>query len=221
MSIPSLEKRKQAYQERVEAHGVPLVSDLEDEYFWLDHLHHASPIDAGRRMMILLSLAFLAQSPEANEQLEAWLLEEGLWDSLSPSEKDFVRVGFAMEDRQREISWNMEGAYMLAWALNLVPNAPDPATDINDDDMDAMNESVIEIGGETKPFFARLGFRPLHEIRDENLFYTALTAQNNELFLAGGEGLSTVHPIAAFERDRALNWLFQIHELDSWDDLNG
>lgn len=212
MSQPDIATRKAAFEARLEQYGLPLIAELDDDYFWLDHLRTAPVVEIGRRMIILLSLAFLAQSAEAADELEAWLISEGLWDSLSDNEQDFVRIGFGIEEKQAEHSWNLEGAYILAWALNLIPKVPTPASDISDEDMDAMNEQVVEIGGDTKPFLARLSLRPMHELRDESLFYSAVTSYNNDVFILGGQPQANVHPVACFERDRALNWIFQFQE---------
>lgn len=208
MNATDIQSRKNAFQRRLEEFGLPLISDLEDDYFFIDHLRTASAMDTGRRMLALLSLAFLAQSAEAAEDLEAWLIQEHLWEVLSQEEKDFVRVDFAIEEKQQEFSWRIEGAYMLAWALNLVLS-PSPAIDISDSDMDEMNEQIVEIGGETKPFLSRLSLRPIVEIRDEALFYSAVASYNNEVFILGGKTQANVHPIAAFERDKALDWIFK------------
>jgi hypothetical protein len=212
MTTPDIQSRKKAFEDRLAQFGLPLIEDLDDDYFWLDHLRTAPVAEIGRRMIILLSLAFLAQSAEASEELEGWFKAEGLWDSLTANEQDFVRIGFGIEEKQTEHSWNLEGAYILAWALQLVTKSPSPTSDISDADMDAMNEQVVEIGGDTKPFLARLSLRPVHELRDESLFYSAVTSYNNDVFILGGQPQAHVHPVAAFERDRALNWIFQFHE---------
>jgi Domain of unknown function (DUF4272) len=58
--------------------------------------------------------------------LREWLRAEGLWNSLTSSEVDFLQqnVGGVTEDQSAIVAWQAEGLVTLSWALGLVDLSP-------------------------------------------------------------------------------------------------
>ena len=58
--------------------------------------------------------------------LREWLRAEGLWNSLTTAEKDFLQqnVGDLTEDQTAIVAWQVEGLATLGWALGLAALSP-------------------------------------------------------------------------------------------------
>ncbi len=114
---------------------------MDEEYIEIDL---RPPADVAERCIILATLirriwiesSFASTAAEDwNAEafdLREWLRAEGLWNSLTISEVDFLQrpVGELTEDEIASVAWQAGGLATLAWALRLVDLLP--AGDLGD-----------------------------------------------------------------------------------------
>ena len=70
--------------------------------------------------------AFLEELRERRRDSVSALQESGLWDLMSPVERSFLTASpeVVPEQRQKDVSWLMEAAECLLWALGHVEALP-------------------------------------------------------------------------------------------------
>jgi hypothetical protein len=85
------------------------------------------PEEAAARMLILLTVAFCASNSAEADKISNWLKKEDLWQAVSENEKFFFREPESSDEEKAKLSFQFEGAYMLAWVLGRVEVEPDPS----------------------------------------------------------------------------------------------
>jgi Domain of unknown function (DUF4272) len=209
----SLASRLTNLENRLEEYGIDMDAELtlHDETFNAVH-----PQEAAERLLILLAVAVTAYNFEDSEKVMDWLKREQLWKAVSPKEKEFFRDPAPADEEQQDLSWRFEGAYILAWALEIVPTPPDPARECNEEQIAQFSQHVPAVGSTTEEFFSGLDFTRQHFIVDEHLFYQYAVSYLNNLSTRHKENTSKVHVKAATQRHMALNWLLKGKNSD-WD----
>lgn len=180
-------------------------------------LHLREPEEVARRALALLVVALRAESLARGAPLPAHELRERApvgFAALSPAEAAF----FGWSDPPRhdvvQLAWRYEALNLLAWALDLVPGLPYPATIC---DVPALVRAVHHPGEEALVSGARL--RPNAEILDAlDLHFRLHWAINEARRLEAPLPAGIVGGVVV-ERHVALNWLVH-HEYADWDDVD-
>ena len=217
-TVKSLQVRKEKLEARLKNYG--LDNTITDSILFDEtKFEYVHPQEAAERLLILLAVASTAYNFDQCEKVMDWLKKEQLWKAVSANEKEFFRNPDPSDEEKQKLSWRFEGAYILAWALNIVSAAPDPGRECNEIMISEFLMSVPTVGSETENFLSGLHYRPLKEIFDENLFYENATAYFRNIIKKDKENTSQVHSKASFERCIVLNWLKNPGETD-WDTIS-
>ena len=122
------------------------------------------------------------------------------------------------DEEKAKLSFQFEGAYMLAWALGRVDIFPDPSSECD-------LELVTDFFANVPPFLLkRMTFlkdpRLLRTtaIHDEYLFYKMADLYFKHIKKTDKENTSNVHKEAARQRYLVLEWLLNPGEPE-WDEL--
>jgi hypothetical protein len=98
-----------------------MPDDSQDEY--VDQIRSADEVV--RRCLVLH--AVLAVGHEVpREQVVSWLRRDGLWDSVSPEESQFLLSEFPTPQQRINATWRAEALFPLLWSLGLIPELPSP-----------------------------------------------------------------------------------------------
>lgn len=212
--------RKTQLEERLIKHGINGYRITHLPYLEYDDVTFATPCEAGLRLLVLCAVAYCAAVPDEREVIVQWLEREHLWEHVSPNEKRLFTGEVTDGQEIIDFSWEMESAYLLAWALNVVPVPPDPASTTSDDLLDYFVDHIPMLGDETTFFLQGLSYRSLAEIYDENLFYEMVTGYFRDNALMGREDTSDIHNPLSFTRHKTLNWLRRFVDVTEWDDTD-
>jgi len=60
------------------------------------------------------------------EQVVSWLRREGLWDTVSSEESQFLLSASPTPQQRINATWRAEALFPLLWSLGLVPELPSP-----------------------------------------------------------------------------------------------
>jgi hypothetical protein len=176
------------------------------------------PEEAAARMMILLSVAFCASNSAEADKIADWLKREGLWQGVSDNEKLFFRDPETIDDEKAKLSFQFEGAYLLAWALGQVEVFPDPSSECDLEPVSDFFANIPPLLAETNSLFEDAGYLKIATIYDEYLFYKMAESYFKHIKIADKENTSNVHKSAAHQRYLVLEWLLNPEDLE-WDEL--
>ena len=176
------------------------------------------PEEAAARMMILLSVAFCASNSAEADKIADWLKKEGLWQAISENEKQFFREPETTDELKAKLSFQFEGAYMLAWALGKVEVFPDPSSECGLELVGDFFGNVPPLLAETDSLFEDAGYLRTSAIYDEYLFYKMAALYFKHIKKADKENTSNVHKAAAHQRYLVLEWLLNPGDPE-WDEL--
>lgn len=194
---------------------------------YLDHSHevYATANEAGKRMIILYAVTYLAQfgheETQSAPKLMNWLKETGLWEDVSPNERELFEGSLTDDtDRLDNFSWRMEAAYILAWALGIVKEKPSPTEELSQEQVNTFMDAVPGLLKDPTAFLNELTLIDKTEIYLENLFNELGTTYLRDLYFSGKTNAAQLHSAAILERHRALNWLRRFSEITDWDDTD-
>jgi len=178
------------------------------------------PIEAGKRIMILYAVAHSVHNPKDRVKLRDWLKEIGLWKETSPKEKALFEGRVKVEKELAAFSWQIEAAYILAWALGLVKEQPSPEEQMTEEQMETFVKNLPPLGSNLDSFYTGLQYIDRSEIHLENLFHELATAYFRDLLFNGNEDTTNIDRMASFERHKALNWLRSFGGMTEWDETD-
>lgn len=182
--------------------------------------NYRSPLDAGRRLIILYGIAYAASHPGERTHTREWFLREGLWNDVSPSEKAYLEAPEAGENESIRLSWRIEAAITLGWALRVI----DGLYEIDGEDADPVVEKFVDtmpdIYDSTEWFLKDLQYRNLAVVYDENMVNEYVTAYLRDCYLLNREPGTTIDVNMSYERHYVLNWLRQFNGIPGWDDTS-
>ncbi|HTE28352.1 DUF4272 domain-containing protein [Flavitalea sp.] len=176
------------------------------------------PEEAAARMLILLSVAFCASNSAEADKIADWLKKEDLWQAASENEKFFFREHETTDEEKAKLSFQFEGAYMLAWVLGRVEVYPDPSSECDLELVGDFFANVPPVLAETDDLFEDAGFERITSIHDEYLFYKMAALYFKHIKKTDKENTSNVHSAAAHQRYLVLEWLLNPDDLE-WDQL--
>lgn len=196
---------------------------------YLDYSNEAflTPYEAGCRMLILYTVAYLCHHLDERLQASAWLKEEKLWGSVSPSEKEFFDSESVAQQKLDALSWRVEGALALGWCVGCLQTLPRLDADNDDEVISEFENNIPAIGDSTMLFLTKLEFRSLEEIYEETLLNELATTYFRDLLFNGRFDTSQINRHISFERHQALNWLRSFGWIDRhenpgefWDEVD-
>ncbi len=215
-----LKQKKRALENRLATLGIKTrrVSYLP----YLDHSteQFQTPYEAGCRMLILNAIAYAVHNLHDRQKLVAWFKRENIWDRVSPEEKDFFIEAAPPKEELIDLSWRIEGALTLGWALNLLDTLHEINRNETDEEMDRFTSSIPGLGAPIQQFLHNLSFRDLGEVYIENLVNETATGYFRDLFFYGNKDETTINRMSSYERHKTLNWLRQFSDISTWDDTD-
>jgi hypothetical protein len=176
------------------------------------------PEETAARMLILLSVAFCASNSAEADKISNWLKKEDLWQAVSDNEKLFFREPESSDEEKAKLSFQFEGAYMLAWVLGRVEVYPDPSSECDMEFVSDFFANVPSVLAETDNLFEDLAYERITAIHDEYLFYKMATLYFKHIKKTDKENTSNVHKAAASQRYLVLEWLLNPDNTE-WDEL--
>lgn len=220
MNATELKKRKTNLENRLVSLGIKKYKVTYLPYLDYSAVNFQLPYDAGCRLLILYGLVFVVNNLEARPNLINWFKQEKLWDHVSQNERAFLIEPQPEQRQLSRLSWGLEGALTLGWALGIVQHLPAFNRTAPDEELDAFFTAIPELGGETQQFLNRLRYRDLGEIYEENLVNELATSYFRDLLFNGQNDETTIDRGVSFERHKILNWLRQFSGISGWDDTD-
>jgi hypothetical protein len=214
----TLLKRKEIVLKKLSAYGITSLNISYLPYLNFSGKSFQTPRDVGRRMLILWALSTLAHYPDDSAETEAWLHKANLWDSVSEQEK-ILLSGEKTKDILIDMSWWIEGAVVLGWAVNLVKELPGLETELSPSGFSEFIDK-FPIDEDPAAFLETLTYRDKEEIFIENIVNEMITGHLRDLMLKGAKTKSTLNVMTSFERHKALNWVRKFSNLSEWDETD-
>ena len=212
-SLNSSLQRKERNGQSLKSLGVPvnpdlprLESDAEAKF--------RDPKEIARRAIILYFVISVAHGTN-RETASSWLKDEGLWNLVSPKEKEFLESDNPTKQQIIASTWRAESLTVLLWALGKIEKLELPRelcdTDVVQDLMSWTEEDSCAT------FVNRSELRPPFEILDETdliyrIHWAVVDARLNGKVVPAG-----FDPGVVYERHYALNWVTCYS--DDWDDV--
>lgn len=177
--------------------------------------------DVARRALALHLLLGVIFYP-APEEVVKWAREEGLWDHLSPQEKNIFQIpisDLSPEEKQWKqqalqsnlLTWRIEGLLALLWSIHLVESLEPPVARC---DGSVMGEVMPMPGDSLETFIRNAHLRPVEEIvhmleQHLHIYHQQVEAYEKEEELP-------FDMLITYERIHAWNWVCGL--IDEWDD---
>ncbi|MDP2386614.1 MAG: DUF4272 domain-containing protein [Bacteroidota bacterium] len=189
---------------------------------YLDHTKEEfqNPYDVGCRLVILSAISYSVHKLENRLKIIHWLKIEELWDKVSEKEKEFFTDQQPTEETRIALSWRLESALVLGWALDLIDNIHSIDNEGTDDEINTFMNYVPELGESTKEFLSNVSYRSLEEIYEENLLNEMATTYFRDLLFNGKEDETQINRAVSFERHYSLNWVRKFSGISEWDETD-
>ncbi|EHQ27627.1 DUF4272 domain-containing protein [Mucilaginibacter paludis] len=213
-------KRKKAIELRLQSCGIKDYKISHLPYLDFDPETFATPYEVGCRIMILQSLTYAVHHDEHRKAIIGWLKKENIWDYVSPKERTFLENGSFDQRVLSDVSWKIEAAYVLAWALGLITDLSESCQPMSDDQYDQFETKVPRVGDELAVFLASLQYISKSNIIDENLFNELATTYFRDIYYSQMKSTSNIDKKVSFERHVALNWVRRFMDIADWDDTD-
>jgi hypothetical protein len=173
-----------------------------------------NPKEVAKRAIVLYFVISVAHGAH-RETASAWLKDEGLWDVVSPKEKEFLDSDHPAEEEIIASTWRAESLWTLLWALRKIEKLELP-TELCDTEVEHNLMSWTEQDS-CATFVNSAELRSLCEMLDETdliyrIHWAVVDARLKDEEVPGG-----FDPGVVYERHFALNWLTCYS--DNWDDV--
>jgi hypothetical protein len=215
-----LKGRRERIIQRLLKHGISDVEISFLRYLMFDDKKFATPYEVGCRIIIIYAIVYTIEEPTKKEAVINWLKAENIWEHVGKREAQYLKEKEINQAQINELSWQLEAAYVLAWALNLVKDRPSPTGSVSDEQMDEFFNNLVPLGASLVDFLSRLSYRDTGEIFEENIFYELTTTYFRDLLFNGNEDKTDIDRITAFERHKALNWLRRFMDIEKWEETD-
>ncbi|TCS93356.1 DUF4272 domain-containing protein [Hazenella coriacea] len=218
--VQSIERKKRSEEKlrSIGLHPNQNIPALEDETM----IQLRSPQEVASRALLLHALMGVIFY-EKPEEVVRWVQNEGLWESLTPKEKEIFLVPISNLDdgekvwRQKSLqsnllTWRIEGLWVLLWSLGKIDLLDLPKVKC---DGGLLRGCVPELGQSVQSFIKDAQFRNISILLDEVDF----TYRIHRSFHEEGDQqsfLQSFDQMIVYERIHALAWL--VNWLDEWDD---
>ncbi len=168
--------------------------------------------DVARRAVVLYNITALGFGIEKIKVVET-LRKSGVWESLAPSEMEFVEAEAPTKQQMIDATWRVEALWTLLWALGKVETLDFPTTPCDPQKI----HPLLPKPDQVQAFIASAHLRDAEAILDETdmiyrIHWAVRDAQLNKKAAPGKLDSGVV-----VERHYALNWLTWY--ADEWDDI--
>ena len=186
--------------------------DTEDDFE--DHDVPRTANEIARRALVLHCM-IAASHGVPRDDLTRWLEDEGLWESATLREKQFLSNSAPTEKEIINATWRVEAQVALLWAIGKISSLGSLSEQC---DTGPIVDAIPELFSSTKDFIDSATVRDSVVITDEyvvvyNSHWKARDAVRRELPIPEGIDLGIVQ-----ERHYGFNWLTGYCGLD-WDDI--
>lgn len=170
--------------------------------------------EIAERILILTYLNYVSEVPGDASKVITFLKTNGLWDKVSPAEKELFQKEKLTSQEEINISWRTEAVWLLLWAINKVEELALPAQEIAPADI---LERLPEFLTDPSDFISEAMVRPISAILDISdlvyrLHWATKSANLNSEPMPAGLNLGII-----MERHYAINWL--TYYADEWDEV--
>ena len=167
------------------------------------------------RAVILQGVVAVACQVDPQPVVE-WLQKQGVWEQVSPQEKEFLFAPDSFDDKTRNsLRWHQETEWTLLWVIGKIDTLGLPT--LQCDTRRLVDEIIPMLGSEIEPFLASAGLRPpavllAESDRHDNLWCQYFQTRNKgELLLP-----SDLNVTVLYQRQYAFEWLLGV---EAWDDV--
>lgn len=197
------------------------------------------PREVAERALIVAGIVVAANGSIHPRHVNAWLRRERLWDPVTAREREFLLGREPPEHTRIWAGWQVEALWVLAWALERVPELGDVTGQC--DPVLAL-AALPRVGKRTESFRAKARLRPTCDILDQlSIVYQVRCRVHDAWSRACGTVLEIpgmpmrivrkdptkappqapggVDEGVALEWHRALEWLAPLGE-EGWDDVS-
>ena len=205
-------ERKRITEAYLNTLGIPInphLPSIEGE----NKVRLREPKEVAKRAAVLYALVAVAHGVDRRRTSE-WLRKEGLWESVSPKEKEFFDSEKPSDQNRIDVSWRAESLWALLWAMGKIEKLDLPNAEC---DTQLIQDVMPEPETMVAHFVNQATLRPPSEILDAmdltyRIDWAVVDARMNRREAPGG-----VNPGIVYERHYALNWLTWY--ADGWDDI--
>jgi Domain of unknown function (DUF4272) len=213
-------QKKKSLEQKLINYGIKNYRVSYPQFFDFSKKEFKTPYEVGCRMIILYTISHCVHNLDEREEIIEWLESENLWQKVSPIERKFLKNPIPERKELINLSWRIESALTLGWALNLIPILAKLNKKDNEDSITKFFKVVPFICEPTTQFLQNLEFRNVDEIYEENLINELATTYFRDLFFSGKEDKTNINRLTSFERHLVLNWLRSFMGIEDWDETD-
>jgi hypothetical protein len=170
--------------------------------------------DIVKRAYVLEALCAIGHDVEKSEVIDGLKsIDKEIVASFSPKERELLESTAISEQQKIELSWKIEGTYLLLWSINVVRELPHLSEMCDTSDID----DIMYGSNSYDSLMKKSKLRSKSEILDaSDLIYRAHWAVV-DAGLNGAEFPAGMNPYVIYERHYVINWLTYYNE--EWDDI--
>lgn len=171
--------------------------------------------EVAARALILHGVVAAACDVEP-EPIADWFREQGLWESVTPAERAFLRDPDAAPENVRTIfQGHYEAQWVLLWVVGKVEHLGLPTRRC--DTRRLVDEIIPALGGDVEPFLASARLRTPGELLAESDRHYNLWCYYHRTRRTDPESIpADFLPGVLFQRQYAFEWLLGV---EPWDDV--
>lgn len=170
--------------------------------------------EVARRCCVLIGIVSLGHR-QPRDATVGWLMNEGLWDSVSPKERAFIMESSPSRQSLVDATWRAEALHVLLWSLSHIESLCPPTQQCS---LSAECDASPYLRP-TANFIASAQLRLKEEITSalNHIYHTHWEVRDAQIH--GREVPNGYVAGAVMERHYALNWLTGYCSQD-WDDIS-
>ncbi len=150
------------------------------------------------------------------EPIVDWLQEQGVWEQVSPQEKEFLLAPDSFNEKARNsLRWHQETEWTLLWVVGKIDTLGLPTRQC--DTRRLVDEIIPLLGSDIEPFLASATLRPpgvllAERDRHDNLWCQYIqTRKKGEHLLPSDLDITVL-----YQRQYAFEWMLGF---EAWDDV--
>lgn len=168
--------------------------------------------EIARRTLVLHGVVAVAYRVEAGPVMD-WFRETGLWDHVSPQEREFLQDPSPTDDQRNRLCWHQEAEWTLLWAVGKVASLGLPTRGC--DTRLLVDEIIPELGSDIAGFIASSEVRSPGVLLAEDDRTYSLWCEAHAARRRGEPLPADLSWPVLYERRYAFEWLDGTQEWDS------
>lgn len=172
------------------------------------------PDEIAERILVLTYLNYVAEVPEAKEDVIAFLKNYSLWGKVSMDEQDLFQKDELSEREMIDISWRTEAIWLLLWTICRVDKLELPVKQVAIQDILSKLPAFM---GDPSDFISTAVIKPVSEILDAADLIYRLHWAARDADLKGEPPPAELSLSIVTERHYAMNWVTYYEE--DWDEI--